>query len=335
MHIPNYSFADLLHIFFALRLDYDTIRTYEDLAQAVGVSRRTVSGWFAGDYTPRHPDLVGRLAQVLNLSQLQADLLFYAVHPTWVRYGTPEKVLHTLEIVRYNEQFMSYPIANSEVPPAISEIEHEWSSVFEDQFEHNYNRWGLGIKDDGVCRIERSMADGKLILTLQNYFHDTAFLGADSACFAPPIYYLTVHAQMLHAHAEDDGLALIFEEISDNCLAMFRIRTNLQQASVMQTFDGTTHFHIYLNRVPVPFLRAGTTNKLAILAIHHNHWFYINDRLVGQCSIPRFPRTRLDVGIAAGVKQRVSCQFQHFQVRVPPATHVYPMLEQAVTTFVE
>jgi hypothetical protein len=252
-----------------------------------------------------------------------------------VRYGTPEQVLQTIELVRYNEQVVSSSMDTNDVPPPIEVIEREWSTVFEDHFEQNANRWGLGMKDDGVCRIERSMADGRLHLTLQNYFHDTAFMGADSTCFAPPIYYLTVQAQMLHAHADDDGVALIFEEISDNCLAMFRIRTKLQQASVMQTFDGTTHFNIYLNRIPVPSLRAGKVNKIAILAIHHNHWFYINDLLVGQCAIPRFPRTRLDVGVAAGVKQRVTCHFQRFQVRVPPTTHVYLALEQIAGTHVE
>lgn len=335
MHLPNYTFADLLHIYFALRLDHQRIRTYDDLAHALGVSRRTVSGWFASDYTPRTPDIVARLAQVLSLSQLQADLLFYAVNPMWVRYGTPEQVLQTMELVRYNEQVLSSPTATSARPPAIREVEHGWSSVFEDHFAQNAHRWGLGVKDDGVCRIERSIADGQLTLRLQNYFHDTAFLGADSACFAPPIYYLTVHAQVFDAHDDDDGVALIFEEISDNCLAMFRIRTRLQQASVMQTFDGTTHFHIYLNRVPVPSLRAGTPNKLAILAIHTDHWFYVNDLLVGQCSIPRFPRARLDVGVAAGVQQRITACFRDFRVRVPPATHIYPILKHVTGTIIE
>jgi DNA-binding XRE family transcriptional regulator len=330
MHFPNYTFADLLHIFFALRLDHDRIRTYDDLAHAVGVSRRTITGWFAGDYTPRQPDIVVRLAQAFSLSQVQADLLCYAVHPTWVRYGTPEQVLKTLELVRYNEQVLSYPMANSDVPPAIHDIEREWRSVFEDHFERNSNRWGLGVKDDGACRIERSMDDGQLCLTLQNYFHDTAFMGADSACFAPPIYYLTVHAQMLQGSTEEDGCALIFEEISDSCLAIFRLRENLQQASVVQTFDGTTHFNIHLNRVSAPSLRPRAANKIAILAIHNDYWFYINNMLVGQCAIPRLPRTRLDVGVAAGVQQRITCCFEDFRVRVPRATDGYPMLEHII-----
>src|SRR3712207_1139396 len=134
IHTPNYSFADLLHIFYALRLYPERIRTYEDFAQALGVSRRTLAGWFAGDYTPRTPDVVMNIGRVLGLTALQADLLFYAVDPGWVRHGTPMEVLKNIELIRYREHLLPYPLPAGEPPPTITEIEREWDLVFEDKF---------------------------------------------------------------------------------------------------------------------------------------------------------------------------------------------------------
>jgi hypothetical protein len=120
----------------------------------------------------------------------------------------------------------------------------------------------------------------------------------------------------------------MFEEISDECYAIMRIREKLRRASVVQTFTGGDKSTVYLRRVPVPSLYLLALNQLAILAIHQEHWFYINDALVGHCVIPRLPYTRLDVGIVAGSQQQVVCQFQEFRVLALPATRSYPTLEK-------
>ena len=323
MPMLRYTFADLLHVFFALRLPSNEIRTYEQLATALQVSRRAVAGWFAADYTPRSPDIIVRLGEVLDLIPLETDLLLYAVNPKWVRFGTPVKVLAAYEIVRYREHLVPAVVPVERTPPSIAELEHTWTVVFEDTFADNYRQWGLGVKDDGLCVIERSIVERHLILTLHNRFSGIAFLGADSSCFAPPTYYMTVKAQLVEAQTEDDGYAFIFEEISDNCHAVFRIRERLQQVSVVQTFDGTTGFDIHINRVPAPSICVGAINKLAVLAIDDQHWFYINDALIATCAIARFPCSRLDLGVAAGRNQIATCSFQHFCVRVPPTSAPY------------
>ncbi len=48
MVVIKYPFADLLQVFYALRPDRNSIRTYEDLALAVGVTRHTITNWVSG-----------------------------------------------------------------------------------------------------------------------------------------------------------------------------------------------------------------------------------------------------------------------------------------------
>jgi transcriptional regulator with XRE-family HTH domain len=328
--MSNYTFADLLHIFFRFHQDEDKQKTQEELAREVGVSLRTINNWFKSDYVPRSPEIVERLARALGLTAFQADLMLSSINPKWVRYGTPLEVLRTAEVVRYREEEIPYQADKLLPVPSIVQIESEWRVTFADTFENNHNFWGLGIKNDGTGEIERRMEQRRYVLSLRNLFHTGVFMGGDSHCFAPDIYYVSVHAAMVEGEPIDDGYCLIFEEVSDGCHAIFRIREQLQQASVVQTFNGGGEFKIYMRRAAAPSLRPGKVNKLAILAIHQDHWFYINDHLIGHRSIPRLPSSRLDVGVVANSKQPVTSYFQEFRVYVPQATRMYPALEKII-----
>lgn len=328
----NYTFADLLNIFFRLSQDADKRKTQDDLARALKVGKRTVAGWFAGDYAPRSPDLVEGVARFLGLTAFQVDLLLYAIEPAWVRYGTPHAILEAAEIIRYREAEIAYAGQAIKTMPSVTQIEREWTLTVEDKFATNYRRWGVGTKSNNLCRIERTICEQRYVLTLENQYHEDVFMGGDSSCLAPKIYYLTVMAEMVQGSTEADGYALLFEEISDDCNAMFRVREKLRKISVVQTFDGFAEYNVYLKRVAAPSINPKGSNKLAILAIHDDHWFYINDALVGQHVIPRLSLARVDVGIIAGAQQQVICHFRDFRLYVPQATKVYPTLTNLFET---
>ena len=312
----NYTFAELLTVYFHLHQDLETRKTQAEMAAAIGVSRRTLAGWFAGDYLPRTPDLIERLANALCLTAFQTDLLFYAVNPAWVKYGTPGAVLAQAEVIRYREQ-EDEPRPLPQATPSLAQIEATWRPHFRDDFTSNYQRWGVGYKHNGICRIERAMANGRYGLTLQNEYHEDVFMGGDSNCFAPPIYYLSVRAQLVQGDHEADGYGLLFEAINDECYAFFRVRETMRRVSVVQTRNGGDDANVYLRQLPAPSLQGGQPNKLAILALHDEHWFYVNDQLVGHQILPRLGVARLDVGVAAGVGQQVVCEFSEFQVVAP------------------
>jgi transcriptional regulator with XRE-family HTH domain len=203
--MPNYTFAELLTIYFHLQNNLEARKTQADLAAAAGVSRRTVSGWFAGDYVPRTPEVVERLAAALCLTAFQADLLFYAVDPTWVKYGTPPAVLQTAEVIRYRETAVAQSTQPRQTIPSLAQIEQDWVIVFEDTFETNYQRWGVGVKRNGMSELTRTLSDKRYRLCLQNQYHEDVFMGGDSACFAPEIYYFTVQAQLAQGASAADG----------------------------------------------------------------------------------------------------------------------------------
>jgi len=315
----NYSFADLLNIFFYLHQDTVKKKTQAELADVVQVSRRTMANWFAGIYTPRSPEVVERLANAFCLTTFQADLLLYSVNPSWIKYGTPRQVLELAEVIRYREVDVLPAQAGLQPAISIAQIEHEWSLVHHDTFASNHNRWGVGTKDNGMCQLQRQMQDGSYVLSLQNRFHEDVFMGGDSSFLAPAIYCFTVKGRMSRGDTQDDGYSLMFEEISDECYAVFRIREKLHRASVVQTFDGGNNFNVYLRQVPAPAIRPKDTNHLAVLAIHQDHWFFVNEALVGHCVIPRLSCARLDVGIIAGTQQQVVCHFQDLRIYIPTA----------------
>lgn len=328
--MTRYTFAELLTVFFHLHQDLENRKTQAGLATAVEVSRRTLSGWFAGDYLPRTPDVVSRLAHALCLTTFQTDLLLYAVDPAWVRYGTPAAVLEAAEIPRYREEDVEGDAAGIKAIPSITQIEQEWPVVFADRFESNYRRWGVGIKENGMGRLERSLRNGRYELSLQNQYHEDVFMGGDSACFAPDLYYLTAHARLVQGATDDDGYGLMFETLGDECYGFLRIREQSRRASVIQTFNGGDQATVFLRRVPAPALRPGDWNRLAILALFDEHWFYINGSLTGHKVIPRLPYARLDVGLVAAPGQLVICSFRDFSVRAPAKTPLYSRLEQLI-----
>ncbi len=312
----NYTFAELLTVYFHLHQDLEMRKTQAELAEAIGVSRRTLAGWFAGDYLPRTPDVIERLATALSLTAFQADLLFFAVNPAWVKYGTPAAVLAQAEVLRYREQEDgAQPLPQT--IPAIAQIETTWRPYFQETFTSNYQRWGVGHKQNGICQLTRSMENGCYHLTVQNEYHEDVFMGGDSNCLAPPNYYLTVQAQLVQGSGEADGYGIMFEAINDECYAFFRVRDRLRRISVVQTRNGGDDAQVYLRQIPVAGLQPGQPNQLAILALQEEHWFYVNRQLVGHQVLPRLPLARLDVGIAAGVGQTVGCRFREFQVTVP------------------
>ncbi|MEM7133361.1 MAG: helix-turn-helix transcriptional regulator [Chloroflexota bacterium] len=142
----KYTFAELLTIFFQLA---ETKVTQSEFAQQLGVSRRTVAGWFAGDYAPRKPDKIEEIAYLLCLTSLQTDLLLYSVNPDWIRYGTPPSTLEDAEVIRYRE----HEVSSSDIEPnafvsapSVSQIEREWPIIFDETFESNHQRWGEGTK---------------------------------------------------------------------------------------------------------------------------------------------------------------------------------------------
>ncbi len=131
------------------------------MAAAIGVSRRTLAGWFAGDYLPRTADLIEGLATALSLTAFQADLLFYTVNPTWVKYGTPATVLAQAEVLRYREQEDgAQPLPQT--TPSIAQIETTWRPHFQETFTSNYQRWGGGPQAEWY--LPGNARDGKWML---------------------------------------------------------------------------------------------------------------------------------------------------------------------------
>ena len=123
---------------------------------------------------------------------------------------------------------------------------------------------------------------------------------------------------MLQGDTCDAGYGIFFEEISDECFALFRIREKQRRFSVVQSyFPGGEKFDIYIDQHPALSIKQKEANTLALLTIGEQHYFYVNESFVGKCNIPRLPVSRLDVAIIAPRGEEVICTYQDFRIYVP------------------
>lgn len=314
--MSGYTFSELLNVFLYVQRGAET--TQESLAAEIGVSKTTIGNWITGKYGPRNRELVEKLANALSLTDLQADLLYYSVSPDWVKYGTPRRVLESMDLFRRIERPVAdLPNRTLSSPPRPDEIRGTWTLHFSDDFESNYQRWGVGVKSTNLAVIKRKMIGGRYRLTVRNNFHETVFYGGDSPCFSPGAYFCSVDAQMLTSGA-NDGYGVFFEEISDDSHVIFRIRDAEQLVSIISIDYPRADWAIHVNRLAIPFLRPGRTNTLGVLANGNRHWFFVNDQLVSQLTLSRLPRARIDIGVISDTAHVTTCEFSHFRVWVPP-----------------
>jgi len=314
--MPTYTFAELLTRFFYLHQNPANRKTRAEFAESIGINRRTMSAWFTGQLIPHTQEAVERITNVLDLTMFQADLLLYAANPRWSKYGTPTAILAHIELLSEQEtesEIQTFPPVALPIPY----IETIWTSFFCEDFASNYQRWGIGYKDNGTARLSRAMIHQRYQLMLQNRHHIEVTMGGDSNCFTPPLYYLSVHAQLIEGNSGTDGYGLMFEAINDECYTFFRVCEQTHHVSIIQARPNSSVETIYLRQLPEPMLQPGAWNKLAVLALHDEHWFYLNNQLIGHQVLPRLPMARLDIGISAGVAQSVICEFKKLQVVIP------------------
>jgi hypothetical protein len=320
--MPHYTFNELLTIFFQLYkpLSRPDNRVYNqsDLAQDLGIALPTLTNWFSGKYLPRSKAHVLGIARELDLPSHLADLLLFTVNEAWITYQTPRATLESYRLMRYEEHRLPTTPLDPSGVPALAAMEHTWPIYFRDQFVDNGHHWGLGIRDDGIFRLRREIKEGAYHLTAESAFHGLVMGGGDSPCFAPDTYYCTVWAERRSGETLDDGYCLIFEELCDNSHAVFRLRDAISVVAVLSTRNGGDQMTIHVDRTSAPATIPNGRNKLGIVAQHTNHWFFINDTLVAQATIPRIAGSRLDIGVASYGTQPVACVFTDFCVRIPP-----------------
>lgn len=255
----RYTFSELLNIFFYTNT-FAIERKQKNLAKELGVSERTLKYWFAGTYAPTKSPMVEHIADILWLNPVQTDLLLCSIDENWIKHGTPLKQLESFKFFYYHESEVKKVEDNAGRVPSIEQIETEWNLIFQDTFEKNHQKWGTGIKDCGYVRVKKHIEDKRYTLSLQG---DSLvnFMGGDSACQSPEIYYLRVTAKMLQGDTYDAGYGIFFEEISDECFAIFRIREKQRRFSVVQSyFPGGEKFDIYIDQHPALSIKQKEAN---------------------------------------------------------------------------
>lgn len=154
-------------------------------------------------------EMAARIARVIDYPDVETFVIF-------ARQGRPfRRTTRTPDLP-------SVPIGVSSLGLALPGAE-EWPILIDEQFKHNQNRWGLGLKDDGTGFITRSMVDGAYCLMLQPKHLNGCFLGGDSAIIAPEHFYLAVEVEKVEG-PPDAMAGIYFEELHDSQQIVFHAR---------------------------------------------------------------------------------------------------------------
>lgn len=189
----------------------------------------------------------------------------------------------------------------------------DWEVVFSDSFDTNENGWEDDAFSYDLVEGEVEVADGK-------YYWDMEAIEGFIYYDYPEIdvlgdFYVEVEAEQSRGPVNGQ-YGLIFLYASGNYYYYFTITEDRR-------------FQVYLLRVgkwesiiPLTFSEAiqpGEKNKLAIIAIEEDLYFYINDAFVQYVGSSLLLRGR--VGLLTGLRlegDTAEFAFDNFEVRVPP-----------------
>ena len=311
----NFTFDDLLRVYFALYAD----RSQLQIASDIGVSPQTLNNWLNGKSKPQSKTEVIGVCRVLGISALEADLLLYAAHPSWSNSGTPIEVLKNTTLLRYME-YDTYTPAINATTLSPQQIEMWWKLIHTDTFATNSGRWGLGVKTLDNWSVKRDLVNNTLQIGVTNWHHESMMVSGDSSIFAPKQFYFCFETEKIDG-SDEDGPLLIFDEICDLYMGFVRLRLKDQQVSVAKTKLGSAGFDVFVNRHNCDYIKS-IKNKLGLLCFNSDFYIYINDHYITNFYCKQLDISRIDVGVIHGVGSHTAkFSFSNLRLYVPNRLH--------------
>lgn len=196
---------------------------------------------------------------------------------------------------------------------ALQRVQSEWHIVFGDSFDTNTDQWEIGTDDDpNNATVNRQIVDGKYHWEMRanrDYATITSGWGKTDADF-----YLAADLHQLSGPAAC-YYGLTFRQ-SENSAYHFMLGDNDQKFTVFAYDQNGARPLIAATESTA--IRAGDTNRLAIMAEGSHYRFFINDQPVGEVD-----DDQLDAGHATLLVQQCKAgdtaafEFDNVEVRAP------------------
>lgn len=213
--------------------------------------------------------------------------------------------------------------------PGDSSAPADWPLIVCDNFDTDSGSWPTGISSDELAIVSRFIGGTYAwqAKALQGVFTSVRY-GLDSY---PDFYAATTAAWMGAAPDARYGLQFRWQDAS-NFYVLF-VHDGTQQFSLQAVFGN--NWETLLDWTQSNAIRAGGSNRLAVLAQGPRIVLYINGEQVGEVNDGRIPAGQAGLAIDLTEGQDAALQFDDFELRVPPsapATHAPEPSPQPVPT---
>lgn len=256
----------------------------------------------------------GRVAPSKEAAQRIAEFIAYPNIEEFVRFARQNRYYGHSAQSQINGDRPELALSSPLAIPA-----EQWPIALAERFKNNDQRWGLGVKDDGVGMVHRMIANGAYMLTLIPRSARGCFLAGDSIITAPETFYLTVEVERIEGPASSSG-GIAFEELHDHHLALFHARNEAQQFAVWQFHQRSAKVREIMPwQQRADLIRLHGMNKFGLLAAGERFTFFLNNVEVGRRQIARTPGARLDLAIGGmKINERIVYTYRNFFLRTPP-----------------
>jgi hypothetical protein len=193
----------------------------------------------------------------------------------------------------------------------------DWKLVAKDSFDSNKYEWPEGNSTGQYGDVTRTIVNGRYSLRVKAKVESAVFKFIPKNVDITPNFYLAVDVQNMN-QLDGLGYGLTFRDqgASFNNYG-FMIRPD--QDFVIRIYNPSKNFKAPLAGQESKFILPFETNRITVIGIGHDFWFYVNDVNVFYLTDERFSTGGLGVSVAVdNVGDEGLVDFDNLEIRKAP-----------------
>jgi hypothetical protein len=242
----------------------------------------------------------------------------------WLRFAIPGAVMVVVMIAAlliYTRNADAVPPQQAENPGSNANIptimpDETWTTVISETFNTGESNWATGTESDQYGEASRESADGQYRFVIEAATERGFTWGGGNFFDTPDTFYAAVDTHKVSG-MRTSSCGLMVGARNNSNFHIFRVRDEEQRFSLAKVEDDTG----WTALVPWQYsaeIATDAVNRMAILVDGSHFSLFVNDGLVQEWDDPAFGDGGVDVAVQAYTLDRVVCDFDNFELRVPP-----------------
>jgi hypothetical protein len=242
----------------------------------------------------------------------------------WLRFAIPGGVMVVVMIAAlliYTRNAAAVPPQQAQNPGFNANIlavmpDETWTTVISKTFDTGGSNWATGTESDQYGEVSRVIADGQYRFVIEAATERGFTWGGGNFFDTPNTFYAAVDTHKVSG-MRTSSCGLMVGARNNSNFHIFRVRDEEQRFSLAKVEDDTG----WTALVPWQYsseIATDAVNRMAILVNGTHFSLFVNDHLVQEWDDPAFADGGADVAVQAYTLDRVVCDFDNFELRVPP-----------------